>query len=432
MRRIETVLLCACLASNAWAADITHIASSFEPNDPFGMRVDLGFERTQQRGKIVREWYQNGDLEDPTELRFTSFDARMNIDVRVGLWQDVEFHFGVPFVFQRDSFWSFAQGTDASNTTIYRNCQGANGQLLGAAEGCTTPGAGTGRLFNVDETARSFRGGLGDLTFGLAWAPFNQKKDDTKPTWVVGIDYSAPTAARLEPAIVTTETNRGDIGDRIHRYKFYTSISKRIGLADPYFKIHYTLPFRGPGFYSNCEHPETGTLGRPENCGSADWGRAETGILPAHVGGVIFGSEFVPFEVPSKHQKFAIDLRVLANYVSESRSHNEMSDLLHKLLYTSDYLQMGGQLGIHAQAAEFISLSLSASLAYNTEHSLTSEQVGKDLNKSTTVEVSTCATPAGCPEVNPNFDWRVDRVGRRFRIAETSIFTLQATASFNF
>lgn len=427
MKVTQVAMLCAVFASTAFGAEITQVASSFEPNDPFGMRIDLGFERTQQRGKIVREWYQLSEIQEVTELRFTSYDARMNVDLHVGLWQDVEFHFGLPFVFLRDSFWGFAAGTDESNTTIYRNCQGPNGQLLGATEGCPAPGSGTGRLFAVDETARSFRGGLGDLTFGLAYAPFNQKKDDTKPTWVVGIDYSAPTASRLEPALPTAEDSRGNLGDRVHRYKFYTAISKRIGSIDPYFKVHYTLPYKGPGWYSNCDQRGTGTLGRPENCDLENWGRAATGVQPPHVGGIVFGTEFVPFEVPAKFQKFAIDLRAMATYVSEGRTYNELSDLLKKLLYTSDYLQLGGQLGIHAQAAEFISLSVTASLQYNTEHTLTAEQVGKDLNGNGQVDIST--EPE---EINPNFDWRVDRVGRRFRVGETSIFTLQATASFNF
>ncbi len=431
IKAIRTALVCALTAAPALGAEITKITSSFEPDDPFGMRIDLGFERTQQRGKITREWYQENDMQDVSELRFTSYDTRMNIDVRIGLWQDVEFHFGLPFVFQRDSYWGFAGQTNASNTTLYRNCQAANGTLLTTGDGCTTPGAGTGRLFNVDDSSRSFRGGLGDLTFGIAYAPFNQKKDDTKPTWVVGMDYSAPTAARLEPALPTSETDRGNIGDRIHRYKFYTSISKRIGTVDPYFSLHYTLPYRGPGWYSNCEQTETGTLGAPENCGVDAWPKTSTGIVPPHVGGVIFGSEFVPFEVPSKHQKFALDIRAMATYVSEGRYHNEMSDLMHKLLYTSDYLQLGGQIGFNAQAAEFISINVSAALSYNTEHFLTNEQVGRDLNGNGVVDPQ--PNEFGLrPELNPNFDWRADRVGRRFRISETSVFTLRATASFNF
>jgi hypothetical protein len=68
-----------------------------------------------------------------------------------------------------------------------------------------------------------------------------------------------------------------------------------------------------------------------------------------------------------------------------------------------------------------------ASIAYNTEHYLTNESVGQDTNGNGTVDITT--NPG---EVNPNYDWRVDRPGRRFRISEEAIFTINATASFNF
>jgi hypothetical protein len=35
-------------------------------------------------------------------------------------------------------------------------------------------------------------------------------------------------------------------------------------------------------------------------------------------------------------------------------------------------------------------------------------------------------------EINPNYDFRVDRVGRRFRIEQQYIFRIQITATLNF
>src|SRR5207253_731987 len=101
-----------------------------------------------------------------------------------------------------------------------------------------------------------------------------------------------------------------------------------------------TLGYWGPGWYSNCDHPDTvapgggATIGRPENCGTDAWKRIDTGLKPAHRGGIIFGSEFNAYDEPSKHQKVAIDLRGIATYVSEGRYYNEMSDLFRKYLYT--------------------------------------------------------------------------------------------------
>ncbi len=430
MRRCVVLL---CLVSlSVRAAEVTRVASSFDDDKPFGMFLDVGFERTQDKGKITREWYEPkaGGLTDVSELRYILYDVRLNLDAHLGLYKDLEFHFGLPIIFQQDRFWNFSAGTGPSNTTLYRNCADAAGM------GCVTPGEGQNHLFEVGDAmgnpSGSFRGGLGDLTFGLAYAFFSQKRDDTKPTWLVSIDYTAPTSAVINPSIVTASDKRGPTGDRIHRYRFSTSISKRIGPLDPYFQLHYTLPWLGPGAYSNCDDPSPSRMGRPTNCGVAIWDRTETGIKPQHVGGFVFGGEFNMFERAAMHQKIAIDLRAWLTYTSEGRTYNEMSDLLGKLLYNSDYMQVGGHFGITGHAAEFIHLKAYVSWAYNTEHFLTNESIGTDLNKKGEVGFGT-VDPIGNPsELNPNFDSRIDRVGRRFRISEQMVFKVNVSASFNF
>lgn len=413
------------LPSVAGAAELTRIASSFEEKDPFGMFLDLGYERTQLREKITREHHQDQNVLDVSELRYQGVDSRLNLDLRVGLWEDLEFHYGLPIVFQQDRQWQFAAGTTEGNSTITNNCLQADGQLLDP--GCPATLAGTRPLFSVGDSSNSYRGGLGDMTFGLAYAFFNQRKDPSKPMWLVGVDYTAPTSEGLDPTLPTAADARGKIGDRIHRYKFYTSLSKRLGPADPYFQIHYTLPYRGPGWYSNCDHPDPRVLGRPENCNTDEWPRLDTGIRPPHVGGVVVGTELNAFEDQALFQKLAFDLRGLASYVSEGRYYNELSDPFTKLLYTQDYLQLGGSVGLVAHAAEYLHLKASAALLYNTEHTLTDESIGKDLDGDGNVNVT--ASPR---EINPNFDWRADMVSRRFRASEAAVFRLEVSAALSF
>jgi hypothetical protein len=168
-------------------------------------------------------------------------------------------------------------------------------------------------------------------------------------------------------------------------------------------------------------------MGYPQNCGKEGWSREQTGIQPAHTGGSIFGTEITAFEREDRHQRVAFDLRGWFNYVSEGRTYNEMSDLFGKLLYSSDYGQVGGQFGFIGQAAEFVKLRASTSFAYNTEHFLTNENIGKDLMGNGVVDVTSAPE-----EINPNYDFRVDRVGRRFRIEQQYIFRIQITATLNF
>ena len=425
MKRLGAVLVVLTVAvpASSSAAELTRIVSSFEDGHPFGFSLEASYQRAQERSKIVREAHRDGQVVEMPEMIYVAVDQRLVVDARIGLWRDLEFKYVLPFVFAQDRSWRYAGGTDDSNSTITNNCIRANGELFDPS--CLTTGQGRRPMFNPNSD--SFRGGLGDMTFGLAYAVFNEHKDDTKPMWILGVDYTAPTASGLDPSVPTSSSSRGNIGERLHRYKFYTSLSRRVGPFDPYLQLHYTLPVRGPGWYSNCDHTDLGNLGRPENCGDPAWTRADTGIRPPHVGGLIFGSEINVFEDRPAHTRLAIDVRATATYFSAGRYYNQLSDLLGKLLYTEDYLQYGGALGVVAHANESFSFQARAGLLYNTAHLLTDETVGKDLDNDGRVDITT--TPR---EINPNFDFRADMVSRRFRVTEMFTFTLDLSARFTF
>jgi hypothetical protein len=421
MRSSAVALLVLTCAFTTEAAEVTRVASSFEEKDPFGMYLDFTFDRLQEKGLINREWHQNGVLSDVSELRYSHTQTDFGIDAHIGIFRDLELHVGVPIVFQDDRAWGFAKGTDANNTTLSRNCSDARGTL------CSTPGQATGVLFPVGDGINSYRSGLGDFVFGLKWAPFNQKKDDTKPTWTLRFDYTAPTASLLDPSVTTSSSSRGNIGEHVHKFTFATAVSKRLGAAEPYATFDYTLPWQASGIYSNCDTGTDANMARLENCSQGPWLRTETGIKPAHTGNVAFGSELTVFERPERYQRVLFDLGAHFGYTSEGRYYNELSDPMGKLLYSTDYGTVGGHVGFIGQAAEFVILRAYASFSYNTEHFLTNEAIGKDLDNSGVVEVTTQPL-----EVNPNYDFRVDRVGYRFRIEEQFLFRIQVTATFNF
>src|SRR5258705_513815 len=109
------------------------------------MFVDLNFLYTLERSKIVREWYQGGDEVDVTELRYEKKDYTLKGDIHLGIYKDLEFHFGIPVILAQDRSWSFAQGTDETNSTIFNNCLKADGSLVSnqtnplGARACTQP-----------------------------------------------------------------------------------------------------------------------------------------------------------------------------------------------------------------------------------------------------------------------------------------------------
>ncbi len=428
MSRLRVTLAALLLGAplTASAADVTRIASSFEENDPFDLFIDINFERTQHRAKILREQLpvtEGGTRQDAAELWYKGVDSRLNLELSIGLWRDLEFSFGLPIIFQQNESWNFVSGANETNSTIINNCLNANGGVIpGCVEG-TAPGQ---PLFQPG--TESFRGGLGNVRFGLAYAFFNQATDPTKPMWIMGIDYEAPTAALRDPSAAPYSADaRGGVGDRIHKYTLYTSLSRQIGLAEPYFRAHITLPVRGPGAYSNCSHPELGNLGTPGNCGQGPWDRKEAGIQAPTVSGFLFGSEFRLYDKPAEGQRLALDLRTVGTYVSESRYYNELTDVLRKLNYSEDFFQVGGMVGITASATETFKLRASGTFLYNTDHAITAEQIGQDVDGNGSVDPET--NPR---EINPNFDFRTDFPSRQFRVTQSTTFRFDLGASFTF
>jgi len=358
-----------------------------------------------------------------TELLFQSNQDQLNASLHIGLGRGLEFRYVLPVVFQMERSWTFMKGTTTQNSTITNNCVGLNGDII--STDCVTNGSGAIPLFQVPSTAR--RSGLDNMTFGLTYALFNQKRDVSKPTWTVSFDYTAPTATVLNPSITTSQSRPGAIGDGVHRFKWATTMSRRMGIADPYVQFHYSLPWRGPRAYSNCEDADKGLLGTPQNCGQEGWSRSVTGIQAPHIGGIQVGTEVNLIEDASQQTKFAFDVRGLANYVSEGRYYNEMSDLFGKLLFSDEYLQMGGQFGLVAHVASVLQFKANGAVLYNTDHFVTNESIGRDLNGDGTIELT--GLPA---EVNPNFDWRVDMVSRRFRVSESLTYRIDFTTTIVF
>jgi hypothetical protein len=406
----------------AHAAEVTRVATAAEDDTPFLMYLDLSFDWNVQNASLFRQWHSGGNLVDLPELRYQNLDTRLLIDAHIGIYKDMEFHYSVPYIFDESESWKYSSATSLGTSTVNNSCLNADGTLIDP--GC--PGNGTAvPLFTVPNT--SHRHGLGNMTFGVAWAPFTQKKDDTKPDWLIGFDWTAPTAAVLNPTVRTTAGNPGNVGDGEHEYKFFTALSRRYGPVEPYIKVSYSFPFQGPGYYSNCKNLTAADSAAPGNCFQGPWSYSETGVKMPQVGQSEFGVELSPYREPNGTGRFTIDLRGVVNYIGPGRYYDELSYQMGKLLWADDYAQLGGRIGLITQASAWITFKLYTGLLYNTEHAITNESTGKDLSGTGSVNL----TP-GSLDINPNFDYRVDAPGRQFRASDAFLFDLKATVTLMF
>jgi len=411
----------------AQGAEITRTISGFEDNASFPLGIDLqvGYDREQHRALINRENHQSGDIVDVAELRLTETTQTLPIRLAIGIWHDLEIHAMLPIVLGWTREYGYPSITDNASSTVFNNCVTRTGGY-----DCATAGA----FYNPNNEVH--RSGVGNLTVGTAFAVLSEKRDDTKPTWVIGFDYTFPLADAIDPALTTSPTSPGAVGDKVQRFTPYMAMSKRVGYVDPYLQFSASIPRILGGFYSNCDNPST--LAFPENCpGGGDanstWSRQDTGEDPPYYGTLVMGVELYAYDEPSKNQSLVVDLRGTGQFVSQGRYYNEMSDQLGKLLETEQYFHMGGTLGINARAAQYVELRLAASYFHDTDHFLTNENVGNDLNGNGRVDLpATPSTPDNTGELNPNYDFRWDGVGRRFRISQVNDFYFSATGVLTF
>ena len=443
MRRLHGALtaLTLAVAAPAGAAEISRVVSSGEPGSPFSMDIDVRWDRSVENATITREKgsastasIPGGAVFQGDRLDYTRTRNAIVPRIAIGLWQDLEAHFELPYVLGDDREWQYGtlygKPTGPGTDSISTNTIDAQGQP------CTTQPC---PLFPVPSAG--YHGGkVGDLKAGLAWAVFNDRKDDTKPTWVLGMDLTAPTAAKWEPGTnrtadwqspFNTKTAPGPFGEKIWKWDVYSVLSKRYKYVDPYLKAHVQFAFKSASTYSNCDAVNEPATEHQFNADAAancqSWGDAAGAQLPL-VGGFMFGTEIVPYEDAREGQKVTIDFRLYGERTGKARFYNELSDATGKILQTGEYLEIGGLAGLYLRASKYVQLKAQASFATRTAHDLTGETYYKNGWPASGLG----GTPGSDPNVNPNFDWRWDAPGRRFRISEVSVFDLSFGAVLMF
>jgi hypothetical protein len=437
----------ASLALPVRAAEITTVASA-DSDHPFNLHVSMRWDRSQERGKITREQADPslnppfGEVVPVDELRYTRTKNAFVSRIAVGLYRDLELHTEIPYVLSDDDTWRFAlvNGIPVEPTsTIAHNSVDAMNRP------CSTFPNGECPLFPVAPNTTVYHGGrLGDVLVGLSWGIFNDKRDDTKPFWLVGADVTLPTAALYDPALdrgtswsspYALSGHAGPVGEKVWKWDLYTVLSRRLGPIDPYFKAHVTGMTHSNQTYSNCLHaaelasrtPAEMTLAGAQNCQDSSWTDDAGAQLP-WVAGLVFGTELVPYENRAEEQKVTIDVRAFADYTSSQRFYNQLTDANGKLNRTDPFLTAGGLVGVTLRASRFVSLRADASLAFETAHFLTGESLGRD--GVTLNDLAGGTANAGL--VSPNFDARYDLPGRRFRITEDRIFAFSVAGVLQF
>ncbi|MBU1429065.1 hypothetical protein KKF91_00760 [Myxococcota bacterium] len=446
-RRLQ-VLICALwlIPGLTGAAELTNVIDAADGDDLYDFIARVMYRRVQRGAKITREYSCDpstraydlttcpgagpaGELLEVKELRYEHVIQEIVPELRFGIWHDLELLVEMPIVLEKHQTVEFA-GNDGDPTK----------PVITPENSSIAP-----RLSDVDDPENLFdvptnlptRAGFGDMLFMLRFSPLSQERDPQRGEWTLELGYRAPTGQ------VARFGNEG-VGRGVHEVIMGTSLSRRFKYVDPYMSLKGFLVF-----------PSKDTLFK-------DYGSSQNLIAPGHRARFELGSEIIPYHDPKKHIRFFVDLRLGATYHAEGRDYSELFDAFASASKTCDpngqdgasncptytensdimiagqftdgitdveeYLTLGGRFGLGAYLSEYVRFEFNLNLEHDTEHFITNADIGKDLDNSGLVEGK--GDPKySAAEQNPTYVPAYDTVGRRIRVEETMVFTLNVGLS---
>jgi hypothetical protein len=331
-------------------SEIVQVVDAFDDDDLFDLNLSLGYSSTWTNSKILRE----SSLTDPgfsdggysranmNVAQYSQRVSRLNPRVDIGLFKDIALVIRLPVILSDDRQ---LKGLDGSDKNQAYAIAGAPGE----------------QLFSLPFKSPT-RSGVEYLAIGIDASPFNQARDATKPTWLIGIEgrfnvsepmhacNSSPTqlntnsglakgASELQCANIS-DINRDGKGSSAGQYpsgnamagdlegnfsggrkpgvsrgttglEVHTYVSRRVKYIEPYGGFRALFEFQND---------------------SSDYGATDLkGSLVNHPplrGSMIFGLNVIPWEVREQFQRLSFDFRFTGTYVSEGRDYSELFDAL--------------------------------------------------------------------------------------------------------
>ena len=434
------------------SAEITSVVDAFDKDDPFDLHLMLGFSQQWKSANIRRETalfqpgLTTGGFVARTEnvAKFNQSLSTLNVGADVGFYKDFALVIRLPIILSDSRGLSDLDGS-SKNPQRLQDPQGA-------------------QLFKADHQSPT-RSGVDWFSVGLDWAIFNQQRDFTKPTWVVGVEgrfgigpslhacnANAPAGTPQCPDPVNPTINRDPgISRGMNAVGAHTVFSKRYGYVEPYTGFNFLAEFA----------QDRGDFGATNNLNGALVNH------PPLLGTFTMGLEVIPYEHREQFQRLIADFRVSGTYHSPGREYSELFDALgssqapslrspnptaymrnpaatadpstqsiadpqsQKAYFTGITDQQAfGSVSAHAsatwQAGEYIKFQAGLGFTFNQSHLVTSADAcnpnfADNLDKSgpcrTTGPVGGNAT--GIP--NPNHRAVIDLPGHRFSVDDTVI-----------
>lgn len=438
-------------------AEITTVIDAFDEDDPFDANLILGFEHRWKSADIRRETalaqpgLSTGGFLSGSEnvAAYRQQTSVLHLGTDIGIFRDLALSIRLPLILQ--------------DTRELSDLDGSARNLERLQDPSGDP------LFSVPFRSPS-RSGLDFISGALNYAIFNQQRDFTKPTWVVGVEGRLGVGVPLHactarpnvgrPACPDPSDGRNTAKDRqpgssraTNAVGVHTIFSRRLG---------YIEPFAGFSFLAEFAQERS------------DFGPARRGAVlprPPMQGRFTTGLEIVPWERRESFQRLVFDARVQAGYHSAGRDYSELFDALgssqagslrspnagaYRLdangASTADpaaanvyftgitdqqaFGSFGASGGVTWQAGEFVKFNAGMGFVYNQSHLITGADACNPNFKNDAAAAGPCrvgsgATPGQAPSAptitgipNPNHRPTIDQPGRRFSVDDALLVNL--------
>ena len=430
----------------------TTVIDAFDKDDPFDANLSLTLRQQWKSANIRRETSLNqGGLSSggfvSRNENVASFSQRVStleIGGDIGIFRDLALSLRLPIILADSRELGDLDGS-ASNPQRLQDPAGA-------------------QLFNVPFKSPT-RSGVDWFGVGLNYAIFNQVRDNTKPTWVIGVESRFAIGPRLhacnenapikcpDPANPTGPSRDPGISRGMTLLGVHTVFSRRIGNVEPYlgFRVQAELP------QSNSDFGATSNV------------RGTLLSRPPLVGSFTIGTEVFPFENREAFQRVGLDFKLRGTYHSPGRDYSELFDALGSSqarslrdpnpgayrgatdgsfgsvadpnaakVYFSGitdqqaFGSFGGAVGVTWQAGEYVKFTGGLGITYSQSHLVTAaDACNPDFGKDNAGASGPCrsgaasaggGTSTGIP--NPNHRAVIDLPGRRFSVDDTTIVDL--------
>ena len=436
----------------ASAGPESEIASAFDPGDEFDLHLTINYRFTTSSANILREdagaagTDPDGLIPLADELVYRSARHELVPRIALGVFTDLELSVELPIIIRDTRQLDLASGVArAASSTVVDGLLGESGF---DSRDPTGPGFTNGKtLFRgVD------RAGIDQVHAGVTWAPMNQVRDWTKPTWKIGAELRLAVGSAAKFNRNDPDSQKG-VGRGVHDIKLWTSLARRRGWAEPFFELWWMASF---------VEREAGVLDAPDR----QFGAAVSS--PQQRGGSRVGVQAIFFEKKPAKQKVSLDLE--ANFTAhfEGREYSELWEVFAyagdstaatagPLVLDSDpttdgvqamshpgvtnvqnYLTFGTRAAVNAEIGPKVRVGATFGLDLHQSHFISFADAGEDRPTCGGSVTTDCenenndVVDPGTREVNPLHSSTIDGVGRRYKVEKSRQASFMVEGRFLF